>query len=437
MTQRVADINGWYEVPKNPISKVGVYPYLGKNIRGEGIPDLQPDQIYMVYRPAEELADPDCLASFRLLPWIDDHVMLGPEEVGLKPAEQKGVGGVIGENVVFEDDTLYANIKMFSDAQANVIDNGKKELSAGYRCIYEYAPGEWNGNKFDFIQRKIRGNHLASVQEGRMGPEVAVMDAAVFQFAFDAKELVKMADENQDNGSGATIADAIKQLEPMFPLLQKLMSLAGVTPAADPAAAAAASTDEDPVDPVDPAATDADPVDPAAAAEDEDPAEAMDAAVAKALAPFRKTLAKPQAAAMDAAVAGLGKRVASKRVAVGAAAMDAAIKKALAPYAKQLKGVPTMDAAVAATTGAIARRDALAAKLSQHVGAFDHSAMTEQQVAAYGVEKLKIAATKGGEVAAVTAVLSVMPNPAAAQTTVAMDNADKGGNMFLSQLEAK
>ena len=45
------DINGWAEIKGNPISKVGVFPYIGAQIS----PDLEPDKIYQVYRPEEEL----------------------------------------------------------------------------------------------------------------------------------------------------------------------------------------------------------------------------------------------------------------------------------------------------------------------------------------------------------------------------------------------
>jgi hypothetical protein len=85
------DRNGFKEIKDNPLSKVGVFPYLGKEI--PGAPD--PTAIYYVYRPEEELAHPDCINSFKLLPWVDEHTLLG-DLPGAVPAEQKGVHGVIG-----------------------------------------------------------------------------------------------------------------------------------------------------------------------------------------------------------------------------------------------------------------------------------------------------------------------------------------------------
>src|SRR5579859_6086961 len=71
-TSRIYDGNGWAEIKGNPISKVGVFPYSGAQIS----PDLDPEQIYNVYRPEEELSNPETIASFKMVPWIDDHAML-------------------------------------------------------------------------------------------------------------------------------------------------------------------------------------------------------------------------------------------------------------------------------------------------------------------------------------------------------------------------
>lgn len=201
---RIVDQNGFFEVKRNPISKVGVFPYSGRSIGGE-----EPDRIYHVYRPAEELGSAECIESFKLLPFVDEHHMVGE---GAMPAEQKGVHGTTGEDVFFEDGTLYSNLKVFSNALANLIEGGKRELSCGYRCEYEFAPGEYNGVKYDAIQRNIRGNHLALVEEGRMGKEVAVLDSMVF--TFDAKEFLSMENKELEQHESAEMKEinSIKEL---------------------------------------------------------------------------------------------------------------------------------------------------------------------------------------------------------------------------------
>lgn len=225
---RTYDGNGWFEVKANPISKAGIFPYAGRQL---GLTGPDADRIFNVLRPPEELADPECIESFKLIPWIDDHTMLGPVAQELTdramPAERKGVQGVIGEDVFFEGGTLFANIKAFSSTLAALITAGKRELSAGYRCIYDMTAGVWNGQSYDAVQRKIRGNHLALVTEGRMGPDVAVMDR--FTFSFDAKE-IEMADENQSGGTGAgdmTLAQVVATLSELAPQVAKLTEAFG------------------------------------------------------------------------------------------------------------------------------------------------------------------------------------------------------------------
>src|SRR5262249_37357323 len=115
---RQADINHFITVERNPISRSGVFQYLGQSI---GAPD--PDKVYNVHRPAEEFT-PDTVDSFKLLPIVNDHTMLGPPEAGMTPAEEKGVHGTTGESVYFEDGVLYATLRIFSETLASMIEAG-------------------------------------------------------------------------------------------------------------------------------------------------------------------------------------------------------------------------------------------------------------------------------------------------------------------------
>lgn len=114
MTKRQYDLNGWLEVKDNPISKVGVFDYLGFEI---GAPI--PEKIYKVYRPQEELASTETINSFKLMPFVDEHEMLGKDGT---PAETKGIQGVIGEQVYFEYPYLRSNIKILSNSALNQIE---------------------------------------------------------------------------------------------------------------------------------------------------------------------------------------------------------------------------------------------------------------------------------------------------------------------------
>jgi len=169
--KREVDSNGFVEIPDNPISAVGVYPYLGSMIGGK-----DPSKIYYVLRPEEELSRKDTLDSLRLMPIVDDHEMLGDGET---PAEKKGVHGVVGEQVYYDSKAkqIKGNLKIHSSGLMDKIDNhGKKDLSAGYRADHEFIPGTFDGQDYDAIQKNIVFNHLALVDRGRMGSGVAVLD---------------------------------------------------------------------------------------------------------------------------------------------------------------------------------------------------------------------------------------------------------------------
>ena len=213
MTARRIDQNGWIEIARNPVTRVGVFEYSGAQL---GLSGLDAVRIFSVLRPPEELASPEFLASLSLLPIVDDHEMLGAGET---PAEDYGVHGAIGQDAAYDDDAgmVVATIKLFSTALARLIRAGKKQLSLGYRCKYVYAPGTWRGQAYDYIQRELRGNHLALVREGRMGPEVAVLDQFVatvdaMEGRLDPEKLKKVLEALQ--AAVAILGEAVKPEAP-------------------------------------------------------------------------------------------------------------------------------------------------------------------------------------------------------------------------------
>ena len=346
MTAQAVDLNGYVEIKGNPISKIGVYPYLGSEI---GAPE--PDRVYNVYRPEEELSSADTIDSFRLMPIIDEHTMLGGEDEGLTPAEKKGVQGVIGEDVYYEAPYLRGNLKIYSEAAKGMVSsNAKRELSPGYRCIYDFTPGTFDGEQYDAIQRTIRANHLALVEEGRTGPDVAVLDH--MRFALDSNQLKEavMADENTKATDGLEELKAALQALTPDQLEALMMEL-------KPASAEVMEDEEVKAK----AAADAE-AEALAKAQDEESAKSAEAADADKCMDEDKT------------------------------AMDA--------MKRQIKALQTNLATVqdsGAFIAQIADRDVLAGKVSQFFVTFDHARMTPAQVAEYGVKKLGIPCAKGSE----------------------------------------
>ena len=162
------DSNSFELVRDNPLSAEGVYLYSGKMI---GLPDLDPNKLYPVYRPAEELEK--AADSFNNVPFIIGHEMIGKDAT---PYDQRPASGVL-TNVKYKAGKLYGDLKIWSEKMKDKILSGVKELSLGYKSVYERSRGVFKGQTYDFIQRNLRGNHLALVKNGRMGSEMRVYDA--------------------------------------------------------------------------------------------------------------------------------------------------------------------------------------------------------------------------------------------------------------------
>lgn len=428
-SKRTVDWNGFMEVRDNPISKSGVYPYLGSEIPGAE----DPDRIYQVYRPSEELSRQETIDSFKLMPFIDEHEILGKSGM---PAERKGMQGTLGEQIYFDEPYLRGNIKIHSSAAQSLIKAGKVELSPCYGCDWVKGDGTFDGKPYQYTQRNIMGNHLALVEEGRTGPDVAVQDHRTF--TLDSKELLPMEFTPE-------------QLAQLKALIAEMMG--------------AKTGDEDPVKP-DPAA-DADPVEPAAKDEDVivDPdadvvtpaqagaaEEAVTAAeeAQAAIEEVANAIEEVASAAEEVVAAADGKRkpaqdkltaakskLAAARTKHAKLAADAKLKSKLAKdgaMARQIDALqktvkalqaakPAQDSGLALITQ-VADRDALAARVTPFTGAFDSARMTATGVAEYAVKKLAITCAKGHESIALDAWLQ---GRKPAHETIVSDHKPKTG----------
>lgn len=356
------DHNDFWYIKDNPLSKVGVFPYLGKQISSE----LEPDKIYQVYRPAEELLSDETINSFKLLPIVDDHTMLGTEP-GMMPAEEKGVHGTSGSDVYGKDGKLYGDLKIYSETLKDEIEAGKKELSMGYFCDYELTPGTFDGRHYDAVQRNIRGNHIALVEEGRMGSDVRVMDRKI---TMDSMKEINSMVKNAKRGIRRVFDEDVDKRE----LIREVMAIAA-KPNEDFAGGeeekietiakkleemsynrseSGSANDEDTPGEKDKQVSDNDDEEPKKDGEDEDP--------------------KPCAGDEDE---------------------DEEKKSEI----KELK--ESMDAMPKAVFAELAKRDRLYKKIQEktNLGTFDCSLMTEKEVARYACDKLDLGAAKGEEIA--------------------------------------
>ena len=163
-SNRYFDENGYLVIKDNKIAKAGVFEYLGREI-SDSLPETE---IYKVYRPWEELEK--SAKDFEGMPVKFGHEWVQPEKRDVK------IGAVSGE-VKLEEPYLIADIKIYDKgAIEEITQKGVVDLSPGYRAYYKAESGEYNGEKYEFVQEDIKYNHLAVVENGRSGKEVRIVD---------------------------------------------------------------------------------------------------------------------------------------------------------------------------------------------------------------------------------------------------------------------
>jgi hypothetical protein len=87
-------------------------------------------------------------------------------------------GVLIEPRVERENDRVVGKIKVWDrDVIEKIKSRELRELSQGYRCVVIDSPGVYRGERYDAVQTEIIMNHIALVEEGRAGSEVAVMNS--------------------------------------------------------------------------------------------------------------------------------------------------------------------------------------------------------------------------------------------------------------------
>lgn len=161
-----------------PIARTGTQQYLASEI------GLQGNDVIDVERPEEEVFSPAAMASFEGKPVTNDHPteLVTPDNFS---RYEKGHAQNVRRGSGEFENFLVADLHIHDAELIEAIRSGKRQVSCGYECEYAEEGGK-------ISQTKIRGNHIAIVDEGRAGAKAAIMDS-INTTAEKAERTVKMS----------------------------------------------------------------------------------------------------------------------------------------------------------------------------------------------------------------------------------------------------
>jgi len=137
------------------ITRTGVFSY--RNADGTIRKEL---------RHPSEVFSKEHIDSLKMLPITNLHPV--ERTVTVDTAKQLSIG-FTGQEIVQDGQFVVAPVAITTKDGIDAIAAGRKELSLGYKVELDESPGEYNGERYDCVQRNIRGNHLAIVDNARGG----------------------------------------------------------------------------------------------------------------------------------------------------------------------------------------------------------------------------------------------------------------------------
>jgi uncharacterized protein len=195
---RSYDVDGRLHVSLTPITKAAVNPYLGHEIPGWQKLGLDPDRVYHLLRAPEEIER--AVATSNGIPLLEVHKPTSSEK------HPKSITvGATGTDAIWQAPYLFNSLVIWPDDAIEGVESEEKiELSSSYHYVPDMTPGTWEGQHFDGTMRDLVFNHVALVEQGRAGSDVAVADS----FGDDVK--------------WALIEEALTVPDPWAPLVQAM-----------------------------------------------------------------------------------------------------------------------------------------------------------------------------------------------------------------------
>lgn len=142
-----------------PITRPGVFPY-----------QRQDGTVQMEVKLPDEIFNDRTIRSARSKPITDEH----PNEPVTIDNYQSYAKGMSHTDARVEDLKLYVSLTITDKDLIQKVYDGKREISIGFLSDVVAEQGTYNGQTYDYAQRNIEINHIAIVDQGRAGPEVAI-----------------------------------------------------------------------------------------------------------------------------------------------------------------------------------------------------------------------------------------------------------------------
>lgn len=160
---RETDANGFLHVKNCVLTKADVNDYWGKEIPDWENLGLNPNEVYQVFRPPEEIEK--SLEQMNDLPILDEH-----DEVhdAAHPTSHKRIG-CIGSRAEWHDPEARNSLTFWNKNQIDELENGgRNNLSMGYEYTPKLENGIYRGKKYNVRMNDIHWNHVALVDKGRV-----------------------------------------------------------------------------------------------------------------------------------------------------------------------------------------------------------------------------------------------------------------------------
>ncbi|ECV1080082.1 DUF2213 domain-containing protein [Salmonella enterica subsp. enterica serovar Cerro] len=217
ITSKVDD-NGYLRID-GVVAHVGILEYMDDD-----------GTVIREFVPEETLFDPASLSSLAGAPVTLQHP---PEMVTPSNYKEYSQGSVNGMPKRDGDNLVASMLVIGNEALHAVEYGGVSELSPGYSVDLDETPGEWQGQKYDRVQRNRRYNHQAIVDAARGGSICSLRfdganvpnneDNSMTQIKLPGGGTVEVADAATAATINAALAKQGKRLDSTKGQLKKLV----------------------------------------------------------------------------------------------------------------------------------------------------------------------------------------------------------------------